>query len=358
MAYTTTTSSAGETLVGTSGKDAVVTLTTTKNVQVNAYEGDDAVTLNGAATSGSVGMGGGKDTVNVGGTVSELTFTLGDGADSYTQTAANTSVTVGGQGGADEFVLVTGGRFNSYGGGAGKDTFTGALGLQDSIKGGSEDDTFGAVGNGIDLGQLSFINGQLGKDTIYVDTAAANATVRGGSEDDTITVVTGGNSAILYGDKGADTLTGNADADELFGGGGADTLNGGAGSDKLTGGLGKDNFVIGETAAANVAAIQDFTVSDDKIQVTAASYAAYTAGGTVNLTTIAGFAAGAIIVDTQANIVAADLSATQAGLLAIASDTGNIIYDADGNFTALTQIVGTVDAGVVSSLTASNFVLA
>ena len=49
-------------------------------------------------------------------------------------------------------VLVAGGRFNSYGGGAGKDTFTGALGLQDSIKGGSEDDTFGAVGNGIDLG--------------------------------------------------------------------------------------------------------------------------------------------------------------------------------------------------------------
>ena len=67
-------------------------------------------------------------------------------------------------------------------------------------------------------------------------------------------MVTGGNSAILYGDKGADTLTGNNDADELFGGGGADTLNGGAGSDKLTGGLGKDNLVIGETAAANVAA--------------------------------------------------------------------------------------------------------
>ena len=50
-------------LVGTSGDDAVVTLTATENVQVNAYEGDDAVTLNGAATSGSVGMGGGKDTV-------------------------------------------------------------------------------------------------------------------------------------------------------------------------------------------------------------------------------------------------------------------------------------------------------
>ena len=36
---------------------------------------------------------------------------------------------------------------------------------------------------------LATINGQVGKDTIYVDTAAANATVHGGS-DDTITVVT------------------------------------------------------------------------------------------------------------------------------------------------------------------------
>ena len=108
-----------------------------------------------------------------------------------------------------------------------------------------------------------------------------------------------------------------------------------------------------------MATIQDFTVSDDKIQVTAANYAAYTAGGTVTLTTIAGFAAGAIIVDTAANIAAADLSGGGgAGSIAIESDTGNIIYDADGNFTALQQTVGTVTASLVSSLTASNFVFA
>ena len=94
----------------------------------------------------------------------------------------------------------------------------------------------------------------------------------------------------------------------------------------------------------------------------AADYAA----GAVTIITAAeatalavGTASNNIIVDTAANIAAmvdADAAWT-GGAIAIASDTGNIIWDADGDFSAGSEIIGSITAAQALALTASNLLI-
>lgn len=83
----------------------------------------------------------------------------------------------------------------------------------------------------------------------------------------------------LVGTSGADTLQGLEGSDTLDGGAGNDTLIGGAGSDKLTGGTGNDVFKYTTTtdsfrtdSTSSDDLITDFTVGDDKIDVSALGY--------------------------------------------------------------------------------------
>jgi len=55
---------------------------------------------------------------------------------------------------------------------------------------------------------------------------------------------------IIFGNDGADTLTGNAQIDVIFGGNGNDIIDGGLGSDSIAGGDGDDR-IIGGSGAAN-----------------------------------------------------------------------------------------------------------
>jgi Ca2+-binding RTX toxin-like protein len=152
----------------------------------------------------------------------------------------------------------------------------------------------------------------------------------------------------LTGSLRADSIFGDAGADTLTGGGGGDSLNGEAGIDVLVGGGGNDFFIYsGTVAAANANNITEFVVADDTITFTAAD----SAGSAGNLTVAAqaslpngaGAAAQYILVDTDAAIQAADESTAFGGkALAFATDTGKLYYDADGNFSALEVIIGTV----------------
>ena len=64
-----------------------------------------------------------------------------------------------------------------------------------------------------------------------------------------------------------------------------------------------------------------------------------------------------LIVDTAANIIARDTSAGNASnQLAIASDTGAIYYDADGDYSNAV-VIGQISASEVSSIASGNIVV-
>lgn len=201
---------------------------------------------------------------------------------------------------------------------------------------------------------------------LYDENAALNASVVDLLS--SIENVTGGTGAdYIVGSVGDNALSGAGGADYIDGGAGDDTITGGTGIDALTGGLGSDTFVMTAALAANADNISDFTsaaggdllsfdISD--IGLNAADYAA----GAAVLISAADFAALAtgaaanhIVYDTAANIAAlVETDEATGGLLAIASDTGNISWDANGDFTAGAIIVGSISAAQAALLVAAN----
>ncbi|WP_210205755.1 VCBS domain-containing protein [Hoeflea marina] len=126
-----------------------------------------------------------------------------------------------------------------------------------------------------------FVNSRGGNDT--VNGGAGNDVIYGGDGNDTLhgdgdnDYVNGeGGNDFLYGDAGNDWLDGGTGNDQLDGGTGNDTLIGGAGvdiliggegNDTLFGGAGADTFRFAEFGAANVDRIGDFTVGEDRIDL-------------------------------------------------------------------------------------------
>ena len=79
----------------------------------------------------------------------------------------------------------------------------------------------------------------------------------------------GAGKDILTGGGGDDKLMGGAGADTLAGSTGKDTLNGGAGGDELNGGGGKDTYVFSPSDGNAHDIINDFSASDDRIDLRA-----------------------------------------------------------------------------------------
>ncbi len=124
-------------------------------------------------------------------------------------------------------------------GGNGNDGVNGGNG-NDTIKGGRGHDVL-VGGNGAD-----WVSGQSGNDFIS-------------GEND---------SDHLFGGRGHDVLDGGNGKDFIFGGAGNDLIFGGKGNDVLTGGKGADVFVFEANAKGGSNLIKDFTVGEDKIQIT------------------------------------------------------------------------------------------
>ena len=86
-------------------------------------------------------------------------------------------------------------------------------------------------------------------------------------------------SETIYGLDGGDTINGFEGNDYLSGGNGSDLLNGGSGNDSLIGGLtgydtlsggeGNDIFVIERQSAYGSLEITDFTIGQDKLDLSA-----------------------------------------------------------------------------------------
>jgi len=87
-------------------------------------------------------------------------------------------------------------------------------------------------------------------DTLTIDTSTAPISVLTfalGDLDDTLTAInlTSGQSLLVFGGTGDDTVTGGSGDDTIIGGDGADNLTGGAGDDFIVGGLGNDTLFGG-----------------------------------------------------------------------------------------------------------------
>jgi hypothetical protein len=227
---------------------------------------------------------------------------------------------------------------------------------------------------GLDNGTV----GESGNDLTVVINDAAVTVVNLGNIDDNATSITinaddysntldfalygGGVGLTINGLGRADNIIGTANDDTINGGDDDDVITGGDGIDTVTGGLGADTFVFNTiVATANASNIQDFEADDDILQFDAVTFDAYVAGVGVAVGDVANNLtdANTVLVDTVANVVTAAVDTTNnAGVVFIASDTGDIYYDADGDFTVGAVIIGSITAGEVGDLAADNFVIA
>ena len=156
---------------------------------------------------------------------------------------------------------------------------------------------------------------------------------------------------------------GSSQADVIIGGSGNDYIDGGKGTDTLTGGDGSDTFVFNAiTSSADAKVIKDFTAgsSGDILQFDVSTYSDYHSGSAtiVNASAAKGLTSWSndVVVDTEANIDAMNLSGVTSHhpVLAIASDTGAIMYDADGDFSSGVVIIGSLTPTEVAHMVAHN----
>ena len=207
------------------------------------------------------------------------------------------------------------------------------------------------------------VTGAAGVDNVV--TGAGNDTVNAGGGND---VVSGGvGDDVLNGEAGDDQLNGNSGNDTIDGGAGNDVILGNAGLDKLTGGEGADTFRFTEAADGNLKTITDFSVAQGDVLsfgraalglvgAVAGNDFAAGAGVVVN-------AAGAngtqnqIIVDTAANIATLNNSTNVVQGIAIETDTGRVLFDADSNFTSGVVVIGTIAPAQAALIAAANLTI-
>jgi Ca2+-binding RTX toxin-like protein len=133
-------------------------------------------------------------------------------------------------------------------------------------------------------------------------------------------------------------LIGSASNDILTGADGNDTLIGGAGADSLTGGLGLDTFVF-NSPIEGLDIINDFSVTDDTIQVSASGF-----GG--------GLVAGTLLVD---QFVIGSAASTADHRFIYDNNTGALFFDADGNGSGLAVQIASLSTGL--AMTNADFIV-
>ncbi|HEX6735670.1 MAG TPA: hypothetical protein VF096_12735, partial [Azonexus sp.] len=238
--------------------------------------------------------------------------------------AGNDSVT----GGNGDDALIGGAGNDTLNGGAGKDTLVAGWG--DRIDGGLNFDT-------LDLSQVTEIykvTGTAGAFTLtslmplgdpsYGKTITV-ANVEYITLDDSTTLsvtkflAPSASGIALYGQQDADVLTGGIGGDLLLGGGGDDLLKAGSGIDLLVGGSGNDIFRFDSAlnGSTNVDCIQDFTLTEDAIQL---ENGIFTKLATLGLLSEDNFVSGF-------DPVAADSD----DYVLYDNSNGDLYYDADGS---------------------------
>ena len=154
--------------------------------------------------------------------------------------------------------------------------------------------------------QVNTLSGGAGNDEL---TAVANTDPDAESTGDKLSGGLGDDE--LIGADGNDMLMGDEGHDELTGGGGNDTLTGGGGDDVMTGGEGNDIFVFSPADTVGDDVITDFTVADDKIDLSAFEIQADEMDDLVESITVRG------------NSIIIDLSDFEGGTITLQTDEGS-----------------------------------
>ena len=300
---------------------------------------------------------------------------------SVTTTANSATMTITGGSGNDTLTggsAATTNTADTINGGAGNDIIDGGTGA-DVIDGGTGTNTLltaGMIGTaieGLNSGTSTGVVVNLG--TTAITAATINTALTGTvGISAALASVGAGKTALVYATQDAlfstvsDTITniqnvtGTTGADYIVGSAAANVITGGAGVDVINGGAGADTIVL-HSGAANNDAIT-FVATEDLLGL-AAIAGDLVVGTALTIQTVAtkASAANRVVVDTIANLGAAgvtlgDLSAYANDVhYAIASDTGAIFYDADGNWTAGVVAVGTITPAAAAALTVANFVV-
>ncbi|WP_017294473.1 Calx-beta domain-containing protein [Geminocystis herdmanii] len=184
------------------------------------------------------------------------------------------------------------------------------------------------------------VNGLVLLGTSNADTLTgntANDTLRGFDGNDSLNGsdgndnLNGGNgNDRLLGGNGNDILLGGTGNDNLNGGSGNDTLVSASGNDTLTGGTGVDRFVF-KYADEGVDTITDFSVTDDKIVISASGFA-------TNLTANANLASSAFIIGTDAT--------NSSHRFIYNSSNGALVFDEDGTGLIPAVRIATLNTGL------------
>lgn len=359
-------------LTGGAGNDLFYLDNTGDTVADSA--GTDSVVINPASTftTSTFTVSGAFESITLAGSTN-LKLTTVNTSTTFSVNGNTGSNTLDGSSSTGKGTFAGNGGDDSITGGDGNDTLNGGTGT-DTMAGGTGDDKY-YVDSSNDLVSGTKADGSGtavtddGTDSVessvsfVLGTNVENLTLSATAPDGT------GNALanILNGNSSNNTLSGLAAADTIIGGAGDDTITGGDGIDSVTGGTGADTFILQGVLVANADNITDFSVSQSDILAFDISSMALNAGdysaGAVTIIDAAaatdlavGAAASNIIVDTLANIAAmtdAD-SAWTGGAIAIASDTGNIYWDANADFSAGLLIVGSITASQAALLADGN----
>lgn len=306
-------------------------------------------------------------------TITDGQLVVNAGADNDSVTGTPGADVLNGDAGHD---LLTGGAgADSLSGGDGNDVMvvagTSDIASGESYDGGADSDTLSVTADTDFTGvstltsvetitttagvALTFDAAALTGDTIAVngtgDNGGETLTVNGTGDADEIDL---GDVTLDTNDIAGATINAGGDDDTVTGTNGADTVSGGAGADEIDGGAGTDLISLVNIASTTDAdTVYGFTSNTDEIALT--NTASATSGTDVSaLVTIAGIGSLAIddiIADTSANleisggasVAIGDKSGVfTAGGYAYETDTGNLYFDSDGDFTSGIVLVGTL----------------
>jgi Ca2+-binding RTX toxin-like protein len=296
--------------------------------------GNGIDTLNGGLGHDTYVAGSGDVLIDAGGTdtvEANINWTLASGFEHLNLTGT----AVVGIGNSDNNFIFGNAQNNSISGREGDDTLWGA---------GGNDTFIMSMGAGASYGNDS-IDGGTGVDTLDYGANARSAVfvnLGGGSSIGEGLAFGGGTggfgSAQLLGIENAnggsfnDVLGGNTTANFLFGGAGDDTLYGAAGIDRLEGGTGSDHYIFADApGSANADTVVGFASGADKIVLENSVFTGFGSAGNfiVNdgrFASGAGFTSGR---DANDRII-------------YNTSTGQLFYDADGNGSGASLLIGTL----------------
>ena len=151
--------------------------------------------------------------------------------------------------------------------------------------------------------------------------------------------------ALIYGGAGADRIIGGAGADRIIGGAGADRIDGGAGENYLVGGDGADTFILNNQGYSH---ISDFESGSDLVSLN-------DGGNAVIARAVEEFMDyGTLIFDISSNLGARGIligdDFWNNGTIinyAVASDTRQIFFDADGDWNDGSMQIGAFEPAAV-----------